>query len=348
MTQVSVLRIGDLNAVGFIENRVVRFCAAHVINILERWTKWKLKRQQDLWIYMPIIRQEVEPKPEGKNPTSWHQELLGQFGKDAIRSALAILEQIGVVSRRKNPYNGQDKTYQYLLVAETLKELKEAPTSEGDISPMGGDCSMTTQRSTLSSTKLERCAPKANFSESEQKELGSIPSTSNIQTESVSDPKVIAQDHRSAAPVLPDFENLKKADLTQFEPPDNDRSIEGEFFEWVVAHRVLKLPIRPADPEVVAKNWIRKNGKIALRAFMRWKNSLLDRPSLPPLPTAAECQATAPEPRSPEQILENYQQMWERSPNMRRSILQMIQKCPEWGIAIGEEGPCWKEDLCQH
>ena len=348
MTQFSSMRIDDLNAVSFIQNRVVRFCAAHVLGILERWTKWKLKRQQDPWIYMPIVRQEIAPTPEGKTPTSWHQELLGQFGKDAIRSALAILEQMGVIFRRKNPYNGQDKTYQYMLDIDELNRLRTPPTSEGDMSPMESGYSPTPQRSTLSTTKLERATPKAKNQKRGQEESHSTPAGSNIQTEPISDPKAIAEDRHSAPADRTNFasnlECLKQADLTQFEAPEED-SIEDEFFQWVIAHRISKLPQPPADPEVVAKNWIRKHGKLTVKAFIKWKKALLDRPAAPPPPpTEAECQ------RSPEQILAQYQQTWQRSPNMRGSIRKMIEKRPEWGIAIGESGPCWKnkeEISCQ-
>jgi hypothetical protein len=343
MNQVSVLRLDDLNAVAFIENRVVRFCAAHIIRILERWTKRKMERQQDPWVYMPIIRQEKELAPDSKNPTSWHQEMLGQFGKDAIRSALAILEQVGVLLKRKNPYNRQDRTYQYLLCSEGLKTLKTPPPSESDISPLKGDYSPIPQRSTPGSTfkELERSDRAAGEnSEAEQDKSLDTPKVSPLEKELASQPKHVAEDQGSAAAPPSDFEDFKQVDLTRFEMPDDENSLLFEFFRWVIAHRISKLPNPPVDLEVVAVIWIRKYGKTLRLAFLKWKQSFIDRPLPPPPPPLPEEEFQ----RSPSQILAQYQTSWQRSPQLRAGIQKMIEQRPDWGIEIGKDGPRWKSE----
>ncbi|MFK0734501.1 MAG: hypothetical protein ACIWVG_25685 [Gloeotrichia echinulata HAB0833] len=42
-----------------------------------------------------------------------------------IRSAIAVLEELGILGKQKNPGNGQDKTWQYKLHLEVLNQLLE-------------------------------------------------------------------------------------------------------------------------------------------------------------------------------------------------------------------------------
>jgi hypothetical protein len=77
------------------------FCAAKLIEYFKNWTSWKIQAQRTPWIYQPLKR--------------IHADLMGEHSLHVIREAIAFLESINVISKRKNPSNKQDKTYQYCL-----------------------------------------------------------------------------------------------------------------------------------------------------------------------------------------------------------------------------------------
>jgi hypothetical protein len=94
------------------------FCAAKLIEYFRNWTKWKTEVQRTSWIYQPL-----------KNI---HGDLMGEHSLHVIRSAIAFLEENKIISKRQNPGNKQDKTYQYRLNIDLLWALlnKESPESK--------------------------------------------------------------------------------------------------------------------------------------------------------------------------------------------------------------------------
>ena len=48
------------------------------------------------------------------------EKFRGLYGKDAIATATGLLDDLGLVQRRKHPHNGQDKTWQYKFDEEQL------------------------------------------------------------------------------------------------------------------------------------------------------------------------------------------------------------------------------------
>ncbi|OUL34957.1 hypothetical protein BV372_12680 [Nostoc sp. T09] len=77
------------------------FCAAKLIEYFRHWTKWKLKNHRTPWVYQPLKK--------------IYADLMGEHSLHVIRSAIALLETIGIIEKQKNPGNGQDKTWQYII-----------------------------------------------------------------------------------------------------------------------------------------------------------------------------------------------------------------------------------------
>ncbi len=95
------------------------FCAAKLIEYFKNWTNWKAEVQRTPWIYQPLKR--------------IHADLMGEHSLHVIRSAITFLENINVISKRKNPGNKQDKTYQYCLNFNILELLLKNESPEFSI-----------------------------------------------------------------------------------------------------------------------------------------------------------------------------------------------------------------------
>jgi hypothetical protein len=87
------------------------FCAAKLIEYFRHWTKWKLKNHRTPWVYQPLKR--------------IYADLMGEHSLHVIRRAIALLEEMGIIEKQKNPGNGQDKTWQYKLHFDVLNRLLE-------------------------------------------------------------------------------------------------------------------------------------------------------------------------------------------------------------------------------
>jgi hypothetical protein len=82
-------------------DKKVRFCAAILIDYKHHWQEWKLKVHRTPWFYQKL-----------KNI---HKDLMGLYSLHVIRGGIELLIDLGLLERRSNPGNGQDKTYQYRL-----------------------------------------------------------------------------------------------------------------------------------------------------------------------------------------------------------------------------------------
>ncbi|WP_242049368.1 hypothetical protein [Aulosira sp. FACHB-615] len=87
------------------------FCAAKLIEYFRHWTKWKLKNHRTTWIYQPLKK--------------IYLDLMGEHSLHVIRSAISLLDEMGIISKQKNPGNGQDRTWQYKLNFDVLNKLLE-------------------------------------------------------------------------------------------------------------------------------------------------------------------------------------------------------------------------------
>jgi hypothetical protein len=87
------------------------FCAAKLIEYFRHWTKWKLKNHRTPWVYQPLKK--------------IYADLMGEHSLHVIRSAIALLERMGIIDKQKNPGNKQDRTWQYKLNFDALNQLLE-------------------------------------------------------------------------------------------------------------------------------------------------------------------------------------------------------------------------------
>lgn len=91
---MAILTILRLEILELTKNR----CAAELLEFF--------KNQRSGWF--KITLQEIREK------------FRGLYGKDAIAAATRLLDELGLVRRRKQPYNGQDKTWQYRFDKEQM------------------------------------------------------------------------------------------------------------------------------------------------------------------------------------------------------------------------------------
>ncbi|HEY9653390.1 MAG TPA: hypothetical protein V6C95_22205 [Coleofasciculaceae cyanobacterium] len=116
----TVLRKEYKDAIEYLEpSAKVRLlcCAAKLIYLIERWGNWKITLYplpQAEWIYLRLV--------------DFRSELQKEHSIHCIRAAFKLLEKLGLVlirknGRRKNDRNGQDRTYQYYLNRDRLRQV---------------------------------------------------------------------------------------------------------------------------------------------------------------------------------------------------------------------------------
>lgn len=130
------------------------FCAAKLIEYFRHWTKWKLKNHRTAWIYQPL-----------KNI---YADLMGEHSLHVIRGAIALLDEMGIISKQKNPGNGQDRTWQYKLNFDVLNKLLEH-----------GRCK--TEHSTVSAEQYHRSHPEV--SKPQQHSAVELEKSEQVETE---------------------------------------------------------------------------------------------------------------------------------------------------------------------
>ena len=99
----------------------VRCCATQLISYFEHWHEWKEAHYPTRWIYQPL--------------TEIRHDLMDAFTVHVVREAIALLQSLGFLSVRKNDRttnhrNGQDRTHQYLLDSDHIKQALENPSSQ--------------------------------------------------------------------------------------------------------------------------------------------------------------------------------------------------------------------------
>ncbi|MGB3311543.1 MAG: hypothetical protein WBG32_10930 [Nodosilinea sp.] len=121
------------------------------------------------------------------------------------------------------------------------------------------------------------------------------------------------------------------------EPPDGSQSSAeacDKFFDWVLNHKVPRLPTKPASPRSAARGWIEKHGVQLYAEYQSWLAAPQRSPTAhtgpPPLPP--------PEEVTPADRLKRYQQLWQ-TPICRNGIRKTIEDNPDWNLEIGPDGP---------
>jgi hypothetical protein len=98
-----------------VERKVI-FCAAKLINYFQRWRAWKIAHQRTEWIYHKLKDLRVA--------------FNGEHSLHCIRAAIATLIDAGILERRNNPGNRQDRTWQYRVNLEALNAAVSEPKLE--------------------------------------------------------------------------------------------------------------------------------------------------------------------------------------------------------------------------
>ncbi len=110
-------------------------CAAKLIEYFKHWRSWKLKVHRTEWVYMPLKR--------------IHEDLMGEHSLHVIRAARDLLVRLGILEMRRNPGNGQDKTWQYRLNWQVLQQrLTEHCKSKQECPMLETEQALTQDQST--------------------------------------------------------------------------------------------------------------------------------------------------------------------------------------------------------
>jgi hypothetical protein len=202
------------------------FCAAKLIEYFRHWTKWKLKNHRTPWIYQPLKR--------------IYADLMGEHSLHVIRSAIALLEEMGIIEKQKNPGNGQDRTWQYKLNIDVLNRLLERGRFKSEHSTFNAEqyhrnhtqASKPQQHSAVELKKSEQVEAEILERDPEEacqteivnyanKPICQIPQPEQPQTNRFVEDKERVdsttetdtyEDHSPAAPVAPHFQSIDSID----------------------------------------------------------------------------------------------------------------------------------------
>ena len=121
--KLCILRESYLNLINKLAPKVdkkVRYCAALSINYHYHCQQWKVKVHRTPWWYQKLKQ--------------IHKDFLGLFSLHVVRASQELLIDLGLLERRFNPGNGQDKTYQYNLrwdkVQAALAAMQNQPAAK--------------------------------------------------------------------------------------------------------------------------------------------------------------------------------------------------------------------------
>ncbi len=121
----------QIKTAGIRLSKRVLTCAANLLQIMERATRWKIENYKQSWFWIPIIKSKPKDESESEQleffkggPRSLYDELQGQYCKETIRKAIDLLNSLNLVFYRHNPWNGQCRTYQYQANLERIEQLK--------------------------------------------------------------------------------------------------------------------------------------------------------------------------------------------------------------------------------
>ena len=121
--KLCILRESYLNLINKLAPKVdkkVRYCAALSINYHYHCQQWKVKVHRTPWWYRKLKQ--------------IHKDFLGLFSLHVVRASQELLIDLGLLERRFNPGNGQDKTYQYNLrwdkVQAALAAMQNQPAAK--------------------------------------------------------------------------------------------------------------------------------------------------------------------------------------------------------------------------
>jgi len=136
---------------------------------------------------------------------------MGEHSLHVIRSVIALLDEMGIISKQKNPGNGQDRTWQYKLNFEVLNRLLELGRGK-------------TEHSTVSAEQYHRSHPEV--SKPQQHSAVELEKSEELENEILDyAEEPIRQIPESDSPEITHFvEDLELVDSTIETDPHEDHS----------------------------------------------------------------------------------------------------------------------------
>jgi len=98
-----------INSLAAEVGRKTQRCAATLITYYRHWQEWKQEHQRTDWLYQPLRQ--------------IYKDLMESYSIPVIRAANDLLIDLGLLERRSNPGNRQDKTYQYNVRFDRITQL---------------------------------------------------------------------------------------------------------------------------------------------------------------------------------------------------------------------------------
>ncbi|MBW4558767.1 MAG: hypothetical protein KME59_23175 [Trichormus sp. ATA11-4-KO1] len=255
------------------------FCAAKLIEYFRHWTNWKIKNHRTSWIYQPLKR--------------IYADLMGEHSLHVIRSAIALLEDMGIISKQKNPGNGQDRTWQYKLHFDVLNRLLEHGKCKTEHSKFNAEqyhrnhtqASKPQQHSAVATQKTEELGTEISDCEEEPicpTTEPELPQTTCFVAEPEQDNSTgetdTHEDHSSAAPAALNFQLGDSGDDYACEPVEKTSQPTQEEVQQVL-QQLREIPCTPRlrlNSEIqrtVKRFWENVPGAIAYlkEALRTWK-----------------------------------------------------------------------------
>ncbi|WP_341530005.1 hypothetical protein WKK05_12245 [Nostoc sp. UHCC 0302] len=209
------------------------FCAAKLIEYFRHWTNWKVKNHRTVWIYQPLKR--------------IYADLMGEYSLHVIRSAIALLEEKGIIEKQKNPGNGQDRTWQYKLNFDVLNGFLELRKCKNEHSEFNAE---QYHRSNPEASKPQQHSA-VELEESEENENldQQIPVTSFVGEIELVDSTIKTDTHEDHSSAAESASKSLQTVLTET-AQTTDYDSESELDDDSVAPTVEKS-IQPSHQEVI-------------------------------------------------------------------------------------------------
>ncbi|HEY9801514.1 MAG TPA: hypothetical protein V6D25_14245, partial [Leptolyngbyaceae cyanobacterium] len=239
------------------------YCAAKLIEYFRHWTKWKLKNHRTPWIYQPLKR--------------IYADLMGEHSLHVIRAAIALLENMGIIEKQKNPGNGQDRTWQYKLNFNVLNGLLGHRKCKTEHSGFNAEQHHSNQPQTSKpqqhtaveppkSEELENENLECDQEEFDQTPELELPQVTRYVDEPEQDDSTSGIDthegHSSVAPVGSNFYNQDSGDDDYTETPEKPVQPSQQEVQEVL-QQLREIPCTPQ---------FRLNGEIQRTVRQYWAN----------------------------------------------------------------------------
>lgn len=330
--------------------------------------------QARLWLYLLMIDRFADRTLDGDRiyhdiPSPVEIALKIGASPRTVEKDMLRLQQMGLYEFRVKEWQGYNLTQQ--KAREASEELKQAKAERKRLKTAQSNGGYLAENPAILPEPALNNRDSGYLAENEIPEsllpetFSSLVSTSDLQTSSDLDQNNLKEREKSKKDQISKSEEeegnpqlsvemkgsdpgsaqvARSNDWENFSAPGD----EPDFFEFVVNKAAKFNDPVPADVRCATEDWIRKQGHLLYPEYLRWQDA--QRQADERLASAA-VEVTPPpqaelESESVEQRLQRYQMLW-KTPVCRSGIKQMIANHPDWGLAIGPNGPQWAEAIME-